>query len=143
MLTVLTDTDGFIIMAKKSHKARAQRAISISPKPNANLRLLSSPPRWQFPRVDLRLFEDRRSFHPNKFISPARSIGPRSDARLMVQTAKRPALLSPSVVFNEPRRILICVRRNVRKEVLHALNKAGAGSGRKKKHRTQFSDVSC
>jgi len=133
--------------SRSSKKPAPQRALSPS---STNLRLLRAPQRWQFstpytkPRVDLRLFEDRRVFHPNRFISPARSIGPRSDARLVVNDVKpQTSLLSAAVRFNEPRRGLICIRRNARKEVLHALGRVGAGSGRSKKRRNQFSDVSC
>lgn len=47
------------------------------------------------------------------------------------------------VSFADPARIVACVRRKRRAEVLHALNKTGRGSGSGKKRRTYSSDISC
>lgn len=49
-----------------------------------------------------------------------------------------------SVSFSNPRRVLVCSRRQERREVLHALGVAGRGSGSfKPRKRSEFSDVSC
>lgn len=124
--------------SSKSH-ASGQRALSqISANPRLLLRPISvslSPS-----RIDLRIFEDRRTWHPVRFARPVVSVGPRSDTRLMVKPAKT---FSPAVTFANPKRVLVCVRRKVRKEVLHAFGKTGGGSSRRPKRRNQFSDVSC
>lgn len=90
-------------------------------------------------------FEDRRSYHPEGDFRPARGfrlfrhrVNVPSRARFSPQK-----FLSPSAtVFNAPQEVLVCVRRSVRREVLHALGRTGkVGQGRP--HRNWLSSVSC
>lgn len=108
----------------------------------------------------LREYEDRRQWHPEGSQRPARGFfNPRH--RLTVidrvhapRTAERvdasrsfPSLISQTratVAFADPSRTLICVRRSVRREVLHALRKTGRGSGGSRTDRwTEYSSVRC
>lgn len=113
------------------------------------------------PRVDLRLFEDRRTFHPD-FIRPAFSL-PRASSRLIVgkgilvgrpntnvsrSDTVRSALrgsIPHQVGFEVPKDVVICLRRKRRREIMHALGKAGRGGiGRgRKRHTNHFSEISC
>lgn len=58
--------------------------------------------------------------------------------------AKRWRTVSKRVGFHAPWQVIICVRRKRRREVLHALNKTGAGKGRQRRPvRNTFSEVRC
>ena len=107
------------------------------------------------PGDSLREVEDRREYHPEGFDRPARSVS-RSRHRLVVAPspiAVSPAFSSPQsvgspvsvpngVAFADSDRVLTCVRRSVRKQVLHALGKAGK-RGQKKPRRSAYSDIQC
>lgn len=100
-------------------------------------------------RVPLIVYEDRRSFNPEGFSAPARSFNT-SRHRLDVPRVRKasPSVrkslrsFSPSlpiaVGFKVPSKVLICVRRKVRKQVLHALKK----TGRRGQRSPRFSDYS-
>lgn len=107
----------------------------------------SLPRSFSVPRstLPLRLTEDRRTFDPRGTIAPARSFS-RPRHRLITPTPK-----PTSVFFSAPRaamafeaspKVLICVRRRIRKEVLHAMNKTGR-TGQRRPRRNAYSDVSC
>lgn len=112
----------------------------------------ASPPRLS----PLTVFEDRRQFHPEGDYAPARSFN-KSRHRLVVRPAravakasrsfKSPELFTPkfvtsSVYFDAPKRVLVCVRRKIRKQVMFALKKAGR-AGQRRQRRNEFSDVYC
>lgn len=95
----------------------------------------------------LTVVEDRRQAHPLAFFAPAKQIDGTQGHQLV---PKRPAKRGRSnvvpvrVQFAAPERVVLCVRRKRRKEVLHALKKTGRGGGRqRRRRRTWFSDVSC
>lgn len=80
----------------------------------------------------------------------------RSSRRWSVRTklAPRPSPTRKSgrfdmhrLMFASPRFVIRCVRRKIRKEVLHAMMKTGKGSGsrlkRRKYHRNSYSGVHC
>lgn len=107
--------------------------------------------------MDLRVFEDRRAFHPDPLIRPAFSV-PRMASRLVVHpnvnrtsssthTVGSPlrGSLSHRIGFEVPRQVVVCVRRKRRREVMHALGKAGRGGvGRGRRRRTnEFSEIGC
>lgn len=114
-----------------------------------------SLPLPSLPRVPrLSLLEDRRLFTPSPLGSPL-PFRPalRSNfkpARLVVDTnVNRPgrstwpaAFPSWKLAFQAPRGVMVCVRRHIRREVIHALGKAGI-RGQKKPRRTAYSSVSC
>lgn len=106
----------------------------------------------------LKLFEDRRTFHPEGDLRPAGVLrGPRSRfvvknvlKRLVNRDIRGPygiKLAHVNVVpwnvgFERPKDVLICVRRKIRREVLHALHIAGR-SGLGSPHYNEFSKVRC
>lgn len=104
----------------------------------------------------LRHFEDRRYYFPVKSVEPIRSFGYNSSRIVLRQ---KPKVLRSSVVsvkptqkrrnrpvvgfsFSAPREVLICVRRKIRKQVLHALRKTGK-VGQRRPRRGFYSSVSC
>lgn len=103
----------------------------------------------------LRFYEDRRTFHPEGRFRPARSFNKTrhrlvmSDYRKTRKNIKRNNFIKSygppiSVGFREPERVLICVRRKRRREVMFALNKTGKGKGRQKRPRySEYSKISC
>jgi len=104
---------------------------------------VSTPLRKRTPKVALRTIQDRRTWFPSLF-RPAASLGRRADTKLIVspiRPTRSVSRLPDKVAFDVPSRVLICVRRKVRKEVIHAIGKGG--SGNRKPRRNDFSDVSC
>lgn len=94
--------------------------------------------------LGLALLEDRRSWHPSRPTRPFLTTGPRSSARLVVKS-KPTALrndISARVGFAVPKKVVVCVRRKQRKEVLHAMGKAGGRVSRRRR-RTDASDIDC
>lgn len=98
---------------------------------------------WSPPSFNLRVIEDRRTHHPLGVFRPAKSFGPRSDTRVVARSSSRPFQISQGFRFAVPERVVVCVRRQRRKEVLHALGRAGSGAGRKRKRRNWMSSISC
>lgn len=98
------------------------------------------------PRLELRPFEDRRLFHPLQVFRPALTFTRRASARVVLSRPQgRPfsSFSSPDVLrFAVPRDVVMCVRRQDRREVLFAkrLMRSGGGS---KKHRNYWSAISC
>lgn len=127
-------------MAKRR---RGERATPMHVANDLSLRLaltslvLRSPPVLR-PPVELLEVEDRRTFHPLGGFRPARSLGPRSDARVQVRRF-RPFRYSDVFQFAVPDRVAVCVRRRERREVLHAKRSLGRGAGR----RNYWSGISC
>lgn len=114
--------------------------------PIAKPRLLLTP---KIRPVDLRAFEDRRLFTPKlsawpkrivrRAVLPARVIERSRDPRRVLA---KTSLNRLGMAFEAPKRVLVCVRRKQRREVLHALNKTRKGAGARKR-RNQWSNVSC
>jgi len=89
--------------------------------------------------------DDRRRFDPAGPLRPAYSVY-RADRRLIAKSSAvgspRNDTLSARVGFAVPKRVAVCVRRQQRKEVIHALGKQGGGGSRRRR-RTVFSDIDC
>lgn len=99
--------------------------------------------------------EDRRLWHPEGRYAPARSFS-RSRHRLTIVSGSSRSHVSrrsrglPSlsslpahrIGFEQPERVLICVRRKMRREVLHALRKTGR-VGQRRPRRNWYSSISC
>lgn len=111
--------------------------------------------RSQLNTPNLRIYEDRRLWHPEGINAPAGVLRQRS-ARVFVEatTPQRrtpaasrrgfsPRMSSPITAFTEPKEVLVCVRRSQRREVLHALKRTGAGTSSKKPKLTWRSKISC
>lgn len=105
---------------------------------------LGPPSRNPFNPVNIRLVEDRRTFHPRGPVRPAAMVTT-PNHRLRSRTSRNmrnPYAVAHSLAFQAPEQVLVCVRRQRRKEVLHALGKAG-GTGQKRPRRSFFSTISC
>lgn len=126
----------------------------------ANQRLRLASLSLEFPGAEvfrlapLRQFEDRRTWHPLGAQRPARSftnafhrlkavrrmvgdpVG-RYVARSVYETG-----VPRAVGFVSPSRVLVCVRRKMRKAVLHAFGFTGKGSGGAGR-RSEYSSISC
>lgn len=105
-------------------------------------------------------FEDRRRWYPSSYTEPARSFSAPRSRLTVVSRVSHPRTVGrvdasrslssawsqtrATVAFAEPRRTVLCVRRNIRKEVLHALDRVRpGGSGRSRSHWTEWSSVRC
>lgn len=139
-------------MAKSKNRSRRVKQFSFAkrslPTSLSPTRSLSRP----F-RENLEIFEDRRTFHPEGLSRPARLF---SQPRHRLTLVDKKPFLNPDrfaklrqfsgtkalVAFEQPSKVLICVRRQIRKEVLHALNKSGK-SGQRSPRRNYFSEISC
>lgn len=97
----------------------------------------------RFSPVNLSLFEDRRTYHPERAARPAFSL-PRMASRLVAREARGRSgrQTKAPVAFADPNRVLVCVRRKRRKEVLHARGIAGS-RGFRRPRRSFYSEVSC
>lgn len=103
---------------------------------------------------DLRLYEDRREYHPDRVPSAATRTGRDYILRERVKKRRRPSNASVSsgivrhdpivhrIGFEQPEKVAICVRRSIRREVLHARKKTGK-RGQKKAKWNFYSRVSC
>lgn len=140
-------------MSKKSrNRSRSRRVTTV----NANRRLPTTqydlinfieglPARHPSPSIAI---EDRRTFHPDGEFRNARSYN--SSSHSLVVGSPAPAShnsnrftdVPNSVAFASPDKVMVCVRRNARKEVLHALKKTGK-SGQKRPRRSAYSDINC
>lgn len=96
---------------------------------------------------NLREIEDRRLFNPD----PARA--PKGLRTWVVPVVAKPPKAAPTakpavrpkvtrLAFKSPLGVAICVRRKIRRSVIHALGKAGKGSKRPRR-RNAWSDVRC
>lgn len=95
--------------------------------------------------------EDRRAWFPGTLPTqymPARTLsgaparlGVPSPKRTSVRSTWRPLDPSPVISFREAPRVVTCIRRRIRKEVIHALSIAGTRV--RKPKRSTFSSISC
>lgn len=122
-----------------SSNANVRRPVVYTKQPTLPLAL---------PRVPLKLIEieDRRTFHPDEHRTARtfRNAGHLLDARTPTpqMLARHPNRVAQGLAFQAPRELLVCHRRKTRREVIHALNKAGK-VGQKRPRRSFFSDISC
>lgn len=98
-----------------------------------------SPPRFEvvrprvYPVLNLRVIEDRRTFHPLRELRPALTFS-RRDQRRIVEKAKavpapyRDPFPSLKLGFAVPKKVALCVRRKQRREAIFAFNKQGKGA---------------
>lgn len=109
--------------------------------------------------------EDRRLWSPDRrsaIVTPARStrrwnvpVTLKSPPRALFRARQRTVFpLTPAkkaihvnaqlgrLSFKQAKHVLVCVRRQDRKEVLHALGKVGKGSSRQRR-RNEFSNIRC
>lgn len=93
------------------------------------------------------LVEDNRQWSPAT-LSPSSRTTAGAPARLAASTSvprtKPPSLYHPSplVTFHRPRSVIVCIRRSIRRQVLHAFSIAGK-SGLRPPRRNATSNISC
>lgn len=152
MCTVLTDTT----MARRPRPKPSRHSPSVRAFDATNeldsllgLRPLHRPVATAetfTPQVDdMREIEDRRLFNPDP-LKPARSIRGRGvSIQPKAETKRRKVVAwsNPQFAFKAPKATLVCLRRSIRKEVIHALKKAGKRGKGRRRRRNQFSDVRC
>lgn len=88
------------------------------------------------------MLEDRRLYHPDPLPIAQASI--RSASRLVAKQNprfKQPSQTKAIIAFAEPSKVSVCVRRGIRKQVIHALGVAGGKVRRGR--RSAYSDISC
>lgn len=152
-------------MAKRHHNSGHGRTFSAYPSRIANglsfdqvLRQLQNP----LPdllintpsavRSQLSEIEDGRYFHPDQDERPVASTRRWNVATQINQKTESQSRASwlglkfsdvQSLNFSSPKFVATCIRRNERKEVLHALGKVGKGSGSRFRRRNAKSNVRC
>lgn len=130
-------------MAKKRNRT-ARRAASVSPHNSSANRRLPLP---TVPLVTLThtTYPDRRTWSPQRVLGPpaARNVNAtRLVAADRIGDAVRRQSKAP-IRFAVPEKVALCVRRQQRREVMHAIKKAGKSGGQKRHRRNQWSNVSC
>lgn len=127
-------------MSRKSDKRNRPRGINTT----ANDFQLRPVNYNQFFNNNTRLqeYDDRRTFHPQHASRPAQTFSNVNHKLRHVGTTNLSMFSPRSVGFVDAKRTLICVRRKIRKEVLHALNKTGR-SGQNKPKYNIYSGVRC
>lgn len=110
---------------------------------------LPSPIIHPSPPKPLKLFEDRRTFHPDGKNRPLTAVNARPRTVIRAERSSeaisRPHAapkLSPRLSVEPASKIAVCIRRKTRREVIFALNKTGKGA-RSKRTRNQWSNTSC
>lgn len=140
-------------MAKRRSTSRNNRVVS----PNTSSAdfkfesVFKRPLAYSKPRPNyLREFEDRRAWHPQGVTAPARSFSSTrhrlvlsNPLPLFVPRPIKTATRWTKIAFQGPKKVLVCVRRSIRKEVLHALHFTGRGSGGGKKRWSEYSSIHC
>lgn len=136
-------------MGRKSHnKKRIGRDVSIIASYSLPRSIVS---RLSPSLIDI---EDRRTFHPERDFRPARSFSKANHRLVLADKVSRtnadrfgrlrafPSQTKAIVAFDAPKKVLVCVRRQRRKEVLHALKKTGK-VGQRRPRRNWLSSISC
>lgn len=97
-------------------------------------------------RDSLGEIEDRRRFHPEGVVRAARRVDSgRARFRIVGSTdfaAPEARSVPFGIGFREPKRVLVCIRRKIRREVLHAFRVAGR-RGLNGPRYSEFSKVRC
>lgn len=162
MPTVLADTHRTESrMAKSNRRRRDNNTIANRRLPPTNYKLSRDDARRQlsfdFFR-DMRPIEDRRTWHPEGPARPARSFR-QARHRLVWTNPVRKSLPNFSsdpvnvfrslwrsvpyaIGFENPDSVLVCARRRIREQVLHAFRKTGR-RGQKKPRFSFYSKISC
>lgn len=93
------------------------------------------------PLKDPRVTDDRRRYHPQTLFRPAVA-SQRYGTRLVIGAVAGRENALNRLQFHIPNMVAICVRRKVRREVLHALDKTRRGKGGSRR-RNPYSGIQC
>lgn len=85
----------------------------------------------------LRLLEDRRLYKPD-----ARTRPPAASPQRAARVKAKPNRFN-GLQFSIPNRVAICIRRKIRREVMHALKLRKKGAGSRNRRRNFWSRISC
>lgn len=141
-------------MSRSSRRTRTRGIITPSYRYRLPVRSTSSLPittlgtfrtfqRLATPSVSrLRVYEDRRLWHPDGLARPARSFDRATTLKMGPAKPSRPWQLPSAVNFTAPSRVVLCVRRKIRKQVMFAKHKAGRG-GQRPPRWSYWSSVNC
>lgn len=115
----------------------------------------TNPPRLRAPSylsyrplrpIDLSVFEDRRKFYPSTVRGlggrPALSFSRKAFADKVLDKPSKPFRYPDVFRFRVPNMVVLCVRRKIRREVIHALDLTRKGAGGSKR-RNEWSNVKC
>lgn len=130
-------------MARKSKSKSRTRRVVFTPSVQ-RYRVRTMPLSAVSLSSPLLSMEDRRTFHPLRDLRPVASFV-KSAARVVAKQRvnfPQPSQTKALLAFADPRRVLVCVRRRIRREVLHAKRIAGSG-GMRKPRRNALSSISC
>lgn len=93
--------------------------------------------------INLMELEDRRYWHPDP-IRPPQTVPTRRSANRLSRRLIHVGSINHGLVgFTDPRRIVLCARRAMRRQVMFALRKTGKGAARKHRHRNAHSNIRC
>lgn len=143
----------------RSNNRRSRRVNNNNARQNlpASTLIKVSPVKYnQIPSSYLSQFEDRRKWHPEGAYAPAKSFNRSKHTLIEIGTSKRtsgsrnrssrynisPTSFVSKIGFQYPKKVLICVRRKMRKQVLHALKKTGKKGQRRPKF-NWYSKIRC
>lgn len=128
-----------------SRRSRISRTRDVSFIATPRVRSLTQRP---IRRTSFTLYQDYRTYNPRRNnVFPRTLYGPKS----FITATRKPIVRTSSPMrklslvrlgFDSPHRVIICLRRKIRKHVLHALGKTGKG-GQKRPIRTQYSKFHC
>lgn len=121
-------------MARKSNSYNSNRNVRDVP-----YSITKSPTLLALPKSGLIPIEDRRTFNPLGYYREARALlRPHHYLQAPVRRLKgnlaktyTPALFTAGVQFKDSLNVVACIRRKVRKEVIHAFKNSPGGKGAK------------
>ena len=112
--------------------------LAPDPYPTAPLSRLSPDPLLDYQMPDRRLFHPEAPFHPPLYMSGVPADIDETDTGV-ARPFSRPQANVPQQrkgvyypAFTHPNRVAVCVRRQQRREVLHALRRTGRGGGKRR-----------
>lgn len=135
-------------MRKKTRRIRSKTGKRVTPiqreiKTFTKYNLLSRPITKK-QKFDLRAIEDNRQQYRKKrqtiYGRPAKYAAYR---KIVKPKTKQKRYSYDKIRFVSPRRVVVCIRRKIRQEVLFALGKTGKGSGGGPKRYNENSDIRC
>ena len=123
-------------MARRRRRSRSTPRNAYANVPSLPRRVLRRPVRVALPAI-----EDRRRYHPLRSQRPTMRTDGRRTERLVLDAKHRPRLMH-RLAFPDPQRVVTCVRRKERREVLFATGGASKRN-KKRRRRTWRSNIRC
>lgn len=140
---------------KKNHSSysqnRARRVASARPYQRYR-RAVTVPSRLSLSPIPTHYFGDRRVFEPDRLVKAAFTLPrnilthPLNAARIVARQNVRkiqPSQTKAVLAFAKPSRVALCIRRSIRKQVLHAFKQTGAGKHHRRPRLNEWSSISC